>query len=190
MAKLRRRGPGYSPQELNFLLDLIEKRLPVDASEWNEVAREHRLTWTFENRTKDSIKRKFASLYRTKARPVSDHPYSSPIRRAIKINHAIKEKNIFGVRKETHQSVPKVIYVQPESAKRGGRCTYSHQGEKDNLTVSSDGDDYSQGSIDDQDDEFEELLLLAAALDDDIIDLMFLQSMSSRRDSNKRCNKV
>ena len=61
---------------------------------------------------------------------------------------------------------------------------------KNNLTVSSDEDDYSQGSIDDQDDEFEELLLLAAALDDDIIDLMFLQSMSSRRDSNKRCNKV
>ena len=61
---------------------------------------------------------------------------------------------------------------------------------KNNLTVSSDEDDYSQGRIDHEDDEFEDLLLLAAALDDKMVDLMFLRWMNSRRDSKKRRNKV
>ena len=111
------RGPGYSPKELNHLLNIIEKRLPVDASEWVEVAHEHRLTWKFEKRGMESIKRKFMSLYRRKT-PVRDTTFT---RRAIKIMRAIRDKK-YGI---TEQSVPNVIHIHPKSVQKSDGCKYS-----------------------------------------------------------------
>ena len=159
------RGPGYSPQELNSLLDIIEKRLPVDASEWVEVAYEHRLTWKFEKRGMESIKRKFTTLYRGKT-SVHDTIFT---KRAIKILHAIQEKkgNSYG---DTEHSVPKVIHIQPTSVQTSDGCEFS-----------SDEDDSSQGS---SDDSLEELLLLDE-LGGGMEDLFLINWIKSRSDTTK-----
>ena len=41
----KRRGPTYSTQEVDLLLDALREHLPIGPEEWDLVASEHIRTW-------------------------------------------------------------------------------------------------------------------------------------------------
>jgi hypothetical protein len=62
-----KRGAGYTTHEINALLDLLAEHLPLSAIEWKRVVEEHKVNFPAEDRSLESIKRKFQDLYRVKA---------------------------------------------------------------------------------------------------------------------------
>ncbi|KAE9000495.1 hypothetical protein PF011_g14146 [Phytophthora fragariae] len=60
----RARGAGFSDAETAGLLDLLEAHLPLSRDEWDYVASLHNAAYVGEDRTTDSLKRKFAKLHR------------------------------------------------------------------------------------------------------------------------------
>ena len=60
---VKTRGLGFSPTELGCLLDLIDEHLLIGPDEWESVERYHILHFPDMGRTKESLKRKFVSLY-------------------------------------------------------------------------------------------------------------------------------
>jgi hypothetical protein len=85
------RGIGWKRPELEFLLQLIEERLPVGGEEWAKVAELHVKEYPDNQRDKDSIKRKYSKLYLTKM-PTGDPSCPWSVRRAKFINEQIKRK--------------------------------------------------------------------------------------------------
>ena len=63
-AKPSKRSTGFSQVEIDNMLESIEKILPVAGMEWDRVERQHEGRWPDKRRTKESLKRKFQSLYR------------------------------------------------------------------------------------------------------------------------------
>ena len=86
-----RRGTGFTQQELETLLDAIEKYIPVGMNEWERVESYHASRYPMEERTKESLKRKFASLYRKKIK-TGDPNCPPEVRRAKNLLEAIKNK--------------------------------------------------------------------------------------------------
>ena len=85
------RGIGWKRPELEFLLHLIEQRLPVGGEEWAKVAELHDKEYPENQRDKDSIKRKYSKLYLAKM-PTGDPSCPWSVRRAKSINEQIKRK--------------------------------------------------------------------------------------------------
>jgi hypothetical protein len=85
------RGIGWKRPELEFLLQLIEERLPVGGEEWAKVAELHDKEYPENKRDKDCIKRKYSKLYLTKM-PTGDPSCPWSVRRAKSINEQIKRK--------------------------------------------------------------------------------------------------
>jgi hypothetical protein len=85
------RGIGWKRPELEFLLHLIEQRLPVGGEEWAKVAELHVKEYPDNQRDKDSIKRKYSKLYLAKM-PTGDPSCPWSVRRAKAINEQIKRK--------------------------------------------------------------------------------------------------
>lgn len=75
------RGSGFTHRELDSLLDLCEETLPLYNDEWDDVARRHELRYPGTSRGANSLKRKFASLYRKKV-PADDPRMPTEVRRA------------------------------------------------------------------------------------------------------------
>ena len=80
-----KRGVGYSQMEIDTLLDLVEEHLPISNIEWERIEHLHKCNFPGENRTKESLKRKFQDLYRTKI-PTGDPHIPPHIKRAKKFN--------------------------------------------------------------------------------------------------------
>ena len=78
------RGASFSERELESLLDILEEHLPVGGDEWDAVCRVHNTRYPDTNRTTDSLRRKFALLYRKKA-PTGDPRIPSSTLRAKKV---------------------------------------------------------------------------------------------------------
>jgi hypothetical protein len=85
------RGIGWKRPELEFLLQLIEERLPVGGEEWAKVAELHDKEYPENKRDKDCIKRKYSKLYLTKM-PTGDPSCPWSVGRAKSINEQIKRK--------------------------------------------------------------------------------------------------
>jgi hypothetical protein len=85
------RGIGWKRPELEFLLQLIEERLPVGPEEWDKVTELHDKEYPENKRDKDCIKRKYSKLYLTKM-PTGDPSCPWSVRRAKSINEQIKRK--------------------------------------------------------------------------------------------------
>jgi hypothetical protein len=58
------RGAGFSDAETAGLLELLEAHLLLSRDEWAYVASLHNAGYVGEDRTTDSLKRKFAELHR------------------------------------------------------------------------------------------------------------------------------
>ena len=88
------RGLGFSPTELGCLLDCIDEHLPIGGGEWELVERDPVLHYPDMGRTKETLKRKFVSLYQ-KRTPTGDPKYPSEVRRAKQLYEEIKKKRIY-----------------------------------------------------------------------------------------------
>jgi hypothetical protein len=83
---LKKRGTGFSVEEINSLLDTIKEYLPIGMNQWEMVERVHALHYPEHKRTRESLKRKFTLLYLTKA-PTGDPTIPAEVLRAKEINH-------------------------------------------------------------------------------------------------------
>ena len=67
-----KRGVGFTVQEVDVLLSAIESFLPIGPNEWDRVLAEHESHFPEAGRTKESLKRKFTMLCKTR------HPTGDP----------------------------------------------------------------------------------------------------------------
>ena len=86
-----KRSVEFSQIETESMLDTIRSILPVAGMEWDKVKRLHEGEWPDIMRTKDSLRRKFSALYRTKM-PTGDPACPPLVRMAKLIHNEIKEK--------------------------------------------------------------------------------------------------
>jgi len=94
----RRAGRGrgaslaYSLNEINFLFDIIERILPINGEEWEEVEAEHRARYP--QRSLENLKRKFQETYRKacKAKPTGDPRCPAHVLRPMEIKNMITMK--------------------------------------------------------------------------------------------------
>ncbi|PXF39645.1 hypothetical protein BWQ96_03555 [Gracilariopsis chorda] len=85
------RGATFTEPELNSLLDVLETNLLVCGEEWDPVTGLHKVKFPNENRTTDSLRRKFASLYRRNA-PTGYPRIPGTVLRAKKIRRNITQR--------------------------------------------------------------------------------------------------
>lgn len=87
-----RRGLGFTPHEVQVLLTSIEKILPIGMIEWDAVLFEHERQFPEGAcRTREGLKRKFASLYKLQM-PTGDPNIPPDVLRAKKLYQEIKKK--------------------------------------------------------------------------------------------------
>ena len=67
------RGKSFSQNEVLSLLDVIEELKPCETSTWEAVARIHRSRYPDQNRTTDSLRKKFNNLSSTKVPSGAPH---------------------------------------------------------------------------------------------------------------------
>ena len=77
---------------MDSLLNLLEQHLPISGTEWDRVEAAHKVKFPLEDRSRDSLKRKFQDLYRTKI-PTGD-PFIPPEVRRAKMIHQLMEERI------------------------------------------------------------------------------------------------
>ena len=85
------RGLSFKKDETLSLLDLVEAVLPVSPQEWDEVTNLHLQNWPDLERSKDTLKRRFQSLYLKRA-PTGDPSIPDEVRRAKQILQEIKQR--------------------------------------------------------------------------------------------------
>ena len=85
------RGQGYTREEVQSLLDVVEEYLPLGPDDWEYVRRVHEQKYQDMNRDADSVRRKFASLHRTKLTS-TDSSCPPEVYRAKSIRSLIIEK--------------------------------------------------------------------------------------------------
>jgi len=90
-SRFTKRATGFSQLEIDNMLETIGIILPVAGMEWESVEREHEGCWPDKQRTKESLKRKFQSLYRKKV-PTGDPNCPPDVLSAKRIQENIKEK--------------------------------------------------------------------------------------------------
>ena len=85
------RGRGFTEAEVDGLLDVIEELLPIGPNDWDRVTERHCTYYPGLGRTRESLKRKFASLYNHK-KPTGDPTCPATVRRAKRVWERIKEE--------------------------------------------------------------------------------------------------
>ena len=85
------RGRGFTEAEVDGLLDVIEDLLPISPNDWDRVAERHCTYYPGLGRTRESLKRKFASLYNHK-KPTGDPTCPATVHRAKQVWERIKEE--------------------------------------------------------------------------------------------------
>ena len=86
-----KRGIGFTVQEVDVLLTAIERFLPIGPYEWDRVLAEHESHFPEAGRTKESLKRKFTMLYKTR-HPTGDPDIPEDVLRAKRVYEEIKKK--------------------------------------------------------------------------------------------------
>lgn len=61
-----RRGASFATKEIEHLLDVMEEIVPIGPTEWDIVEAKHNALFEDKGRNKDTLKRKFQSLYLTR----------------------------------------------------------------------------------------------------------------------------
>lgn len=89
----RRPRINYTRTELMNLLRILERVVPVDSAEWQDVAEEHGAS--FPTRDVESLKKKFSQLHRRKAG--TGNPNIPPeVQLAKEVHHLIGDKALIG----------------------------------------------------------------------------------------------
>jgi hypothetical protein len=83
------RGRGYTIAEIDCLLDIIEDILPIGPIDWDRVTQRHIAYYPGHGRTRETLKRKFATLYNHK-KPTGDPTCPPHVRNAKRIWDLIK----------------------------------------------------------------------------------------------------
>jgi hypothetical protein len=86
-----KRGVGYDKEEVNCLLNAVERVLPIGGYEWDTVFVEHERAYPNRDRTRDGIKRKFNSLHHVHM-PTGDPNIPPEVLRAKRIDYKIKKR--------------------------------------------------------------------------------------------------
>ncbi len=86
-----KRGIGFTAHEVDVLLRAIERFLPIGPYEWDRVAAEHESHFPDAGRTKESLKRKFTMLYKSRY-PTGDPDIPADVLRAKRIYEEITKK--------------------------------------------------------------------------------------------------
>ena len=95
-----KRGVGFTVQEVDVLLSAIESFLPIGPNEWDRVLAEHESHFPEAGRTKESLKRKFTMLYKTR-HPTGDPDIPADVLRAKRAYQEITKK-----RKYQREEIP------------------------------------------------------------------------------------
>jgi hypothetical protein len=159
--KKKSRGMGFSKQELFALLDVIEEHLPVAQNDWDLVEADHTAMYPDSLRTRDSLKRKFVSLYRSKV-PTGDPKCPPEVRRAKFILEEIKKKVDLSEGEEGLD-----VGDEEEEDAISSAAGYTRNADGNHTGTASDGDfdgdgDNLSGGEDDED-EGEEMSLRGAS---------------------------
>jgi len=93
------RGASFTETELESFLEVLLQHLPVGGEEWDAVARVHKSRYPDENRSTDSLRRKFALLYRKNV-PTGDPRIPRTVLLAKKIRDEMTERVDLGERAE------------------------------------------------------------------------------------------
>ena len=88
----KRRGPTYSTQEVDHLLDALREHLPIGPEEWDLVGTEHIKTWGENGRDTTSLRRKFNQLVKQKM-GTGDPNCPQHVREAKRIMISIRQKS-------------------------------------------------------------------------------------------------
>jgi hypothetical protein len=86
-----KRGVGFDREEVNCLLNAVERVLPIGGYEWDTVFVEHERAYPNRDRTREGIKRKFNSLHHVPM-PTGDPNIAPEVLRAKRINYEIKKR--------------------------------------------------------------------------------------------------
>ncbi|PXF44298.1 hypothetical protein BWQ96_05925 [Gracilariopsis chorda] len=89
------RGSGFSRQEVDNLLELLEEHLPLSKEEWDHIVRLPSERYPEYKRTVDSLKRKFASLHRRRI-PTGDPTIPLDVDKAKRIRYSMTERADIG----------------------------------------------------------------------------------------------
>ena len=84
------RGRGFTAAEIDCLLEIIDNVLPIGPNDWDRVTERHCTIYPGLGRTRESLRRKFASLYNHK-KPAGDPSCPVSVRNAKRIFERIKE---------------------------------------------------------------------------------------------------
>lgn len=93
--KLPARGSGFGQAEVDHFLSLLDHYLPLCKDEWDIVIVEHSKIFPQNNRSVESLRRKFASLHRRKM-PTGDPLMPADVRRAKHIRYKMTERADMG----------------------------------------------------------------------------------------------
>ena len=85
------RGLAFKKEEVNYLLEVMADILPISSMEWEDVERRHNERFSTNERTKETLKRKFQNLY-LKRVPTGDPTIPPEVRWAKKIQNDIKQR--------------------------------------------------------------------------------------------------
>ncbi len=88
---IKNKGPTYRSGEIDCLLELTQEKIPISGEDWEDIARQHNLRYPEKERSGESLKRKFFSLAKTKAR-TGDPTIPPEIAKAKKIMQDIVEE--------------------------------------------------------------------------------------------------
>ncbi len=87
----KNKGPKYRSGEIDCLLELAQEKIPISGEDWDDIAREHYIRYPDKDRNGDSLKRKFYSLAKTKAR-TGDPTIPPAVAKAKKIYREIVQE--------------------------------------------------------------------------------------------------
>jgi len=83
-----KRGPAFTARELENLADTVEEIVPIGHTEWDRVRDQHNEIFPDQNRTTESLRRKFQWMVKMKI-PTGDPNMPRHIRVAKRANYAI-----------------------------------------------------------------------------------------------------
>lgn len=90
------RGNGFGQAEIDHLLGVLDHYLPLCKDEWDTVLTEHEKLFRNQQRTTDSLRRKFATMHRKKM-PTGDPMIPADVKRAKYIKNKMTERADMGV---------------------------------------------------------------------------------------------
>lgn len=99
-SSLSARGSYFSQAEVDHSLGILNRLLPLCKEDWDMFINEHSKLFPLENRTFDSLRRKFAGLHHKRI-STGDPLMPADVRRAKQLRHKVTERTDMGVVEDT-----------------------------------------------------------------------------------------